>query len=122
LVKNSFDLSIQNLTMSTNTIIKVDAAQMSPVLYSQKGTVEKVIRKIIEPGKQAVQFATFSEIFIPYYPPFSFVQAHFPMGKEYQCLLEERDAGSIQNTQLLFDAEGTFIQRLSKINRTLRFL
>ena len=41
------------------TIIKAAAVQISPVLYSREGTVDKVVRKIIELGRQGVQFATF---------------------------------------------------------------
>ncbi|MEP7107991.1 MAG: nitrilase-related carbon-nitrogen hydrolase [Ferruginibacter sp.] len=130
-----------------STIIKAAAVQMSPVLYSRQGTVEKAVKKIHELSKQGVQFATFPETFIPYYPYFSFVQPPYLMGKEHQRLLEEsvrvpsaetkaigeaakeanmvvsigvneRDGGSIYNTQLLFDANGTLIQRRRKITPT----
>jgi len=43
------------------TTIRAAAVQISPVLYSREGTVEKVVEKIIELGRQGVQFATFSE-------------------------------------------------------------
>ena len=56
------------------TIIKAAAVQISPVLYSREGTVDRVVRKIIELGRQGVQFATFPETVVPYYPYFSFVQ------------------------------------------------
>ena len=131
------------------TIIKAAAVQISPVLYSRAGTVEKVVNKIRELGRKRVQFATFPETIIPYYPYFSFVQSAFDMknGKEHQRLLEEsvtvpsaetdaigaaakeanmvvsigvneRDGRSIYNTQLLFDADGTLIQRRRKITPT----
>lgn len=61
------------------TIIKAAAVQISPVLYSREGTVEKVIAKILELGRKGVQFATFPETVIPYYPYFSFVQAPFQL-------------------------------------------
>jgi aliphatic nitrilase len=121
--------------------------QISPVLYSREGTVEKVVRKIRELGKQDVRFATFPETVVPYYPYFAFVQPPFALGKEHQRLLEqsvtvpsaetraigeaakdanmvvsvgvnERDGGSIYNVQLLFDADGTLIQRRRKITPT----
>ncbi|WP_208743569.1 nitrilase-related carbon-nitrogen hydrolase [Flavobacterium resistens] len=127
--------------------MKVAAVQISPVLYSRDKTVEKVVNKIIELGKQGVQFATFPETIVPYYPYFSFLQAPFTMGKEHQRLLEEsvtipsdatdaigkaakeanmvvsigvneRDGGTIYNTQLLFDADGTLIQRRRKLTPT----
>jgi nitrilase len=129
------------------TIIKAAAVQISPVLYSREGTVDKVVRKILELGRQGVQFATFPETVVPYYPYFSFVQRPYEMGPENQRLLEqsvvvpsaathaigeaarqagmvvsigvnERDGGTIYNTQLLFDADGTLIQRRRKISPT----
>lgn len=128
-------------------IIKAAAVQISPVLYSRQGTVDKVVKKILELGTKGVQFATFPETIIPYYPYFSFVQAPFAMGKEHLRLMEEaitvpsaetqaigeaareanmvvsigvneRDGGTIYNTQLLFDADGTLIQRRRKLTPT----
>lgn len=130
-------------------IVKAAAVQISPVLYSRQGTVEKVIRKIRELGEKGVQFATFPETLVPYYPYFSFVQTGLELlhGTEHQRLLEEsvtvpsaetraigeaarqanmvvsigvneRDGGTIYNTQLLFDADGTLIQRRRKLTPT----
>ncbi|WOH57650.1 nitrilase-related carbon-nitrogen hydrolase [Bradyrhizobium sp. BWC-3-1] len=94
-----------------------------------------------------MRFATFPETIIPYYPYFSFVQPPLTLAKKHQRLLEpsptvpsaethaiakaakdaqmvlsiganERDGGSIYNTQLLFDADGTLIQRCQKITPT----
>jgi nitrilase len=39
-------------------VIKAAAVQLSPVLYSREGTVDKVVRKIHELGQQGVQFGT----------------------------------------------------------------
>ena len=129
------------------TIIKAAAVQLSPVLYSREGTVDKVCRQIIALGRQGVQFATFPETVVPYYPYFSFVQRPYEMGAEYHRLLEqavtvpsdathaigdackqagmvvsigvnERDGGTLYNTQLLFDADGVLIQRRRKISPT----
>ena len=58
-------------------VVKAAAVQLSPVLYSREGTVEKVARKIHELSRQGVQFATFPETVIPYYPYFSWVQPPF---------------------------------------------
>jgi nitrilase len=55
------------------SIIKVAAVQISPVLYSRQGTVDRIVRKIIELGRQGVQFATFPETVVPYYPYFALV-------------------------------------------------
>ncbi|KQV31610.1 aliphatic nitrilase [Rhizobium sp. Root1203] len=128
-------------------IVKAAAVQISPVLYSRKGTVDKIVDKIRELGRLGVQFATFPETIVPYYPYFSFVQPPYANAKEHQRLLEEsvvvpspetdaigkaareagivvsigvneRDGGSIYNTQLLFDADGTLIQRRRKLTPT----
>jgi nitrilase len=117
------------------------------VLYSREGTVEKVVGKIAELGRAGVQFATFPETVVPYYPYFSFVQRPFEMGAEQLRLLDqavtvpsdathaigdaareagvvvsigvnERDGGTLFNTQLLFDADGTLLQRRRKITPT----
>jgi nitrilase len=129
------------------TAVKAAAVQMSPVLYSREATVEKVIAKIEELAKLGVQFATFPETIVPYYPYFSFVQRPFEMGREQMRLMEqavtipspsthaladaarqaamvvsigvtERDQGTLYNVQLLFDSDGTLIQRRRKLTPT----
>lgn len=128
--------------------VRVAAVQLSPVLYSREGTVEKVVSKIAELGRQDVQFAVFPETIVPYYPYFSFVQRPFEMRPtEHLKLLDqavtipsaavdavgaaaraahmvvsigvtEREGGSLYNTQLLFDADGALLQRRRKIMPT----
>ena len=129
------------------TSVKAAAVQISPVLYSRERTVERVVAKIDELATLGVQFAVFPETVIPYYPYFSFVQRPFEMSAEQLRLMEEavtvpspatdaigdaarragmvvsigvneRDGGSIYNTQLLFDADGELIQRRRKITPT----
>ena len=130
-------------------IVKAAAVQMSPVLYSRDATVAKVVKIIHELGEKGVEFATFPETVIPYYPYFSAVQTPLQQlsGIEHLRLLDqavtvpsaatdaigeaaraagmvvsigvnERDGGTIYNTQLLFDADGTLIQRRRKISPT----
>ena len=72
-------------------VVKAAAVQLSPVLYSREGTVEKVVRKIHELGQQGVQFATFPETVVPYYPYFSFVQSPYQIiaGREHLKLLDQ---------------------------------
>ena len=94
-----------------------------------------------------MQFATFPETVVPYYPYFALVQAPYQMSTEHHRLLEqavtvpsaatraiseackqagmvvsigvnERDGGTLYNTQLLFDADGALIQRRRKISPT----
>ena len=109
--------------------------------------MDKVCQQILALGRQGVQFATFPETVVPYYPYFSFVQPPYKMGAEHHRLLEqavtvpsaatlaigeackqagmvvsigvnERDGGTLYNAQLLFDADGTLIQHRRKISPT----
>ena len=72
-------------------VVKAAGVQLSPVLYSREGTVDKVVRKIHELGRQGVQFATFPETVVPYYPYFSFVQPPLQniAGPEQRKLLDQ---------------------------------
>ena len=147
---NLIETTMDNGTTShRNNIIKAAAVQVSPVLYSRDGTIEKVVSMIVELGKQGVQFATFPETVVPYYPYFSFIQSPYQIiaGGEHLRLLDqavtipsaateaiskackdtgivvsigvnERDGGTLYNTQLLFDADGILIQRRRKITPT----
>jgi aliphatic nitrilase len=128
-------------------IIRAAAVQIAPVLYSREATVAKVVAKILDLSRQGVQFATFPETIVPYYPYFSFIESPYLMGAEHYKLLDqsvvvpsdttraigdaarqarmvvsigvnERDGGTIYNTQLLFDADGTLVQRRRKLSPT----
>jgi aliphatic nitrilase len=72
-------------------VVKASAVQLSPVLYSRDGTGEKIVQKIHELGRQGVQFATFPETVVPYYPYFSIVQSGYQIlaGREFLKLLEQ---------------------------------
>ena len=132
-----------------STIVKAAAVQISPVLFSREGTIDKIVTKISELGKQGVQFATFPETVVPYYPYFAVIQTppqNIAGGELHKLLdqsvtvpsaatdaigaaarqagvvvsvgINERDGGTLYNTQLLFDADGTLIQRRRKITPT----
>src|SRR4029079_19027456 len=79
----------QTIRGTVMTTIKAAAVQLSPVLYSREGTVDKVVEKISELGRQGVQFATFPETVVPYYPYFSFVQRPYEMGAEHLRLMAQ---------------------------------
>ena len=70
------------------TVVRAAAVQMSPVLYSREGTVQKVVDKIAELGRHHVEFATFPETIVPYYPYFSLVQRPFELGTEQLRLID----------------------------------
>ncbi len=55
----------QTIRGSARTVIKAAAVQLSPVLYSREGTVDKVCRQILALGREGVQFATFPETVVP---------------------------------------------------------
>jgi nitrilase len=65
------------------TVMKAAAVQLSQVLYSREGTLDKVCRQILALGRQGVQFVTFPETVVPYYPYFAFVQSPYKMGREH---------------------------------------
>src|SRR4051794_6736459 len=56
-----WSLSFPTMRRPEMTVVRAAAVQMSPVLYSREGTVDKVIRQLLELGRQGVQFATFPE-------------------------------------------------------------
>ena len=127
--------------------IRAAAAQISPVLFSQDGTTEKVLGAIAEAAAEGVELIVFPETFVPYYPYFSFIEPPVLMGKSHLKLYEEavvvpgkvteaiaqaakahsmvvvlgvneRDGGSLYNTQLIFDASGELVLKRRKITPT----
>jgi aliphatic nitrilase len=133
--------------MPENNIIRAAAVQLSPVLGSADGTVEKLCRSIAKAAEEGAQIVVFPETIVPYYPYFSFVYAPVLQGPEHLLLYEravtvpgpvteaisaaarqheivvlvgvnERDHGSLYNTQLLFDADGTLLLKRRKITPT----
>ncbi|MEM6452097.1 MAG: Nit6803 family nitrilase [Cyanobacteria bacterium P01_D01_bin.105] len=133
--------------MDYSRTVKAAAVQISPVLYSQSGTMEKVLKAIDDAAKEGVELIVFPETFVPYYPYFSFVLPPVLMGKEHMRLYEEaveipgpvtdvvsraarshqmvvvlgvneRDKGSLYNTQLMFDADGTCVLKRRKLTPT----
>lgn len=137
----------ESLPLDYRRTVRAAAVQLSPVLFSREGTTEKVLEAIAQAAKAGVQLVVFPETFIPYYPYFSFVQPPVLMGKEHMRLYEEavtvpgpvvdavsraarsyglvvvlgvneRDAGSLYNTQLVFDANGSLLMKRRKITPT----
>jgi len=124
--------------------VRVAAAQISPVLDRPDGTLEVVIGAIAEAAAQGVQMIVFPETVVPYYPYFSFVLPPVVSGPEHIRLyagavavpgpavdavsaaarsagcvvvlgVNERDRGSLYNTQLIFDADGAVLLKRRKI-------
>jgi aliphatic nitrilase len=63
--------------------------QVSPVLYGREATTEKIVQKTAELGRKGVQFATFPETILPYYPYFSFVLRSFEAIGQNLVLFEQ---------------------------------
>jgi aliphatic nitrilase len=124
--------------------IKAAAVQISPDLSNGTGTVDRVCDAVARAAAQGVELAVFPETFIPYYPYFSFIVPPVSAGREHMRLYEnavevpgpvtrqlaeaaarhsmvimagvnERDGGTLYNTQLLFDADGTLAMKRRKI-------
>jgi nitrilase len=133
--------------MIAGKTVRVAAVQLSPVLNSADGTVEKVLTAIANAAMQGAQLVVFPETAVPYYPYFSFVTPPVAMGAEHMRLYEravsvpgpvtetvaaaarkhgvvvvlgvnERDHGSLYNAQLIFDADGQLLLKRRKITPT----
>jgi putative nitrilase len=127
--------------------IKVAAAQIRPVLFNLEGSVQRLLAAMAEAAEQGVELIVFPETFLPYYPYFAFVEPAVLMGRSHLALYEqavtvpspaldaitaaarqhrlhvllginERDGGSLYNTQLLIDSSGAIILKRRKITPT----
>jgi nitrilase len=128
-------------------VIRAAAVQLAPDLDSAEGTLYKVCEAIDQAGAKGVQLIVFPETFVPYYPYFSFVKAPVHTGADHMRLYEravvvpgpvthavaerakahgmvvvlgvnERDFGSLYNTQLIFDADGGLLLKRRKLTPT----
>jgi aliphatic nitrilase len=132
---------------SNKRTVRAAAVQIAPDLDSADGTVAKVCQAIADAAAQGAQLVVFPETCVPYYPYFSFVRPPFASGPEHLLLYEravtvpgpvtqavaaaarrhgavvvlgvnEREHGTLYNTQLVFDADGELILRRRKITPT----
>lgn len=127
--------------------VRAAAVQIAPDLTSRAGTVERVLNAIAEAAEKGAELIVFPETFVPWYPYFSFVLPPVQQGPEHLRLYEEavtvpsaetravaeaarkrnvvivlgvneRDRGSLYNTQLIFDADGSLKLKRRKITPT----
>jgi len=132
---------------TTRTKVRAAAAQIAPDLESETGTLARVLETIRDAARKGVELIVFPETFLPYYPYFSFVQPPAQQGPAHLLLMEraptvpgptteqvaaaareagmvvvlginERDHGSLYNTQLVFDADGELLLKRRKITPT----
>jgi len=134
--------------MTTNKrMVRAAAAQIAPDLDSADGTLARVLETIEQAARKGVELIVFPETFVPYYPYFSFVQPPVRQGPDHLLLMEraptvpgpltdavaaaarqagmvvvlgvnERDHGSLYNTQVVFDADGRLLLKRRKITPT----
>ncbi len=128
-------------------MVRVAAAQIAPDLHSAEGTLARVLETLRDAARRGVELIVFPETFVPYYPYFSFVLPPVQQGAPHLLLMEraptvpgpltdavsaaarelgmvvvlgvnERDHGSLYNTQLIFDADGRLLLKRRKITPT----
>lgn len=117
----------------------VCAAQIAPVYMNREATTDKIVASILEAGKQGARLVVFPETVLPGYPYWTLVHAPFSArGKFARVLYEqavtvgsdtvrrlqqaaidagsvisvginELEGGTIFNSQLLIDADGTIL-------------
>jgi aliphatic nitrilase len=128
-------------------VVRAAAVQIAPDLERPAGTLERVLDAVDAAADHGAQLVVFPETFVPYYPYFSFVLPPVLQGAPHLRLMEhavvvpgpvtqavaerarargivvvlgvnERDHGSLYNTQLVFDADGALILKRRKITPT----
>lgn len=133
--------------MQWSGTVRAAAVQLSPVLGSATGTADKVLEALRAAAREGAQLVVFPETTVPYYPYFSFITPAATMGAEHLKLYEravavpgpvttavsaaarelglvvvlgvnERDHGTLYNTQLLFNADGRLVHKRRKITPT----
>ncbi len=133
--------------MAAKSRVCAAAVQISPDLETPGGPLSKVLAAIGEAAAKGAELIVFPETFIPWYPYFSFVHPPAATGAEHLRLYEqavtvpgpvteaagnaardhnavvvlgvnERDHGSLYNTQLVFDAGGKLLLKRRKITPT----
>ncbi|MBU2954758.1 Nit6803 family nitrilase [Marinobacter sp. F3R08] len=133
--------------MTDSRVVRAAAVQIAPDLRSGDGTLAKVLNAIDEAAAKGVELIVFPETFIPYYPYFSFVYPAVACGAEHlrlyqesvvvpgpvtdaiaersrkHCMVvvlgvNERDHGTLYNTQIIFDGDGRIALKRRKITPT----
>jgi aliphatic nitrilase len=133
--------------MASKAIIKAAAAQLKPVLNNGLATTEKICDMIRASAEKGADIIVFPETCVPNYPYFSFILPPVLQGADHLKLYEEavvvpgpltdmvaaaakeagmvivlgvneRDYGTLYNTQLIFDTDGEIVLKRRKITPT----
>jgi len=133
--------------MDRKSTVRAAAAQIAPDLTSREKTLARVLETIRQAAAKGAELIVFPETFVPWYPYFSFVLPPVLSGREHVRLYEEavtvpsattdavasaarehgivvalgvneRDHGTLYNSQIVFDADGRMILKRRKITPT----
>ncbi|WP_369790507.1 Nit6803 family nitrilase [Rouxiella sp. WC2420] len=133
--------------MASPRTVRAAAVQIAPDLDEASKTLAKVLDAIDEAASKGAEIIVFPETFVPYYPYFSFITPAITAGAAHLRLYEqavqvpgpithavaerarlrdivvvlgvnERDYGTLYNTQLVFDASGELVLKRRKITPT----
>lgn len=125
-------------------VVRVAAAQLAPVFLDREATVDKVCRGILEAGRGGARLVAFPETCIPCYPYWALVldplstrtlnrrlyeqaveipspatEALGAAASEAKCYavvgLNEREGGTLYNTQLILGPQGEIVGRRRKL-------
>lgn len=125
-------------------VVRVAAAQLAPVFLDREATVDKVCRGILEAGQGGARLVAFPETCIPCYPYWALVldplstrtlnrrlyeqaveipspatEALAAAAREATCYavvgLNEREGGTLYNTQLILGPQGEIVGRRRKL-------
>ncbi|GAA5128300.1 Nit6803 family nitrilase [Alloalcanivorax gelatiniphagus] len=133
--------------MNEASTVRAAAAQIAPDMDTPGGTLDKVCDWIDDAAERGVQLLVFPETLVPYYPYFSFVRAPAFAGPDHLALYQqavtvpgpeidrvaerarrhgmvvvlgvnERDRGTLYNTQVVLDGDGRLLLKRRKITPT----
>ncbi|MGF9566201.1 Nit6803 family nitrilase [Neorhizobium sp. BT27B] len=133
--------------MDRKNTVRAAAAQIAPDLTSREKTLARVLETIHDAAANGAELIVFPETLVPWYPYFSFVLPPVLSGREHVRLYEEavavpsattdavasaarehgivvalgvneRDHGTLYNSQIVFDADGRMILKRRKITPT----
>ncbi|MDX5629127.1 MULTISPECIES: Nit6803 family nitrilase [unclassified Brenneria] len=133
--------------MTQSRTVRAAAVQIAPDLHEAGKTLARVLDAIDQAAAKGAEIVVFPETFVPYYPYFSFITPAMKAGAAHLRLyyesvqvpgpitqavaerarqreivvvlgVNERDGGTLYNTQLIFDASGKLALKRRKITPT----
>ncbi|PJG47118.1 aliphatic nitrilase [Sphingobium sp. LB126] len=131
--------------MTDSRTVRAAAVQIAPALDTLANTVDRVLAAVSEAASKGAELVVFPETFLPWYPYFSIVHGPALIGDEHLRLykngvvapgpvtealsaaarqhhvvisigINERDHGTLYNSLLIFDADGTLRLKHRKLS------